>query len=101
MHVSAAMYLRHPDKQGYLQNAINVGHDLSVRGERFLTGILRLGTGVRFFARCLETLFTDATPCSVANSGLRDSDNLWFDGLTACQVSDKVRTCAPIPSSVA
>ena len=29
MHVSAAMYLRHKDKPGYLQNAINVGLDLS------------------------------------------------------------------------
>ena len=29
MHASAAMYIRHKDKPGYLQNAVNVGFDLS------------------------------------------------------------------------
>ena len=28
----------------------------------------------------------------VVNTGLRDSDNLWFDGMHGCQVTDKVRT---------
>lgn len=54
MHVSAAMYLRHKDKPGYLQNAMQTWNWL-------------------------------------AGSGLRDRDNLWFDGLTACQVSDKTK----------
>ncbi|KAF9790435.1 Six-hairpin glycosidase [Thelephora terrestris] len=54
MHVSAAMYLRHKDKPGYLQNAVNAWNWLS-------------------------------------SSGLRDSDNLWFDGLTKCQVSDTTK----------
>ena len=28
----------------------------------------------------------------VVNTGLRDSDNLWFDGMHGCQVTDKVPT---------
>jgi hypothetical protein len=31
MHVSAAMYLRHKDKPGYLQNAVNVGYDMNTQ----------------------------------------------------------------------
>ena len=63
----------------------------------------RLGTGVRILSSPhFENLFFTDPPASVAGSGLRDSDNLWFDGLTGCQVSDKVsaRTRAPFSGTV-
>jgi len=54
MHTSAAMYIRHRDKPGYLSNAVKTWNWL-------------------------------------VNTGLRDSDNLWFDGMHGCQVTDKTK----------
>ena len=36
-------------------------------------------------------------PCLVTGTGLRDSDNLWLDGMHGCTPSDKVRTPAFTP----
>ena len=55
MHASAAMYLRHNDKPGYLQNAVNVSPGPVVtRESRTLTQMPRLGTGVRSIPRSLK-----------------------------------------------
>jgi len=54
MHISAAMYIRHRDNPGYLQNAVNTWTWLN-------------------------------------NTGLRDNDNLWFDGMHGCQPTDKTK----------
>jgi len=65
-----------------------------------LTEINRPGNGVRFFPCPIKPFLL--THWSVASSGLRDSDNLWFDGIRGCQIYqiyDRVRTCAFIPSS--
>ena len=88
MHVSAAMYIRHRDKPGYLTNAIMVCCNPPPLRRKILTEVDRPGTGVRPIPRHLEAPLL--TIWLVASTGLRDSDNLWFDGMTGCQVSDKV-----------
>ena len=48
----------------------------------------RPGIGVRPVSRRFETSLL--THWLVTSTGLRDTDNLWFDGVRGCQVSDKV-----------
>ena len=94
MHTSAAMYLRHRDNSTYLDNAVKVSRRPTGTPSETqdLTEVYRLGNGVRLFYSPLETLLL--THCSVAGTGLRDSDDLWFDGMHGCMPTDKVRTRA-------